>query len=155
MSRGDNWLSTDFMRQPWNRGSNTDTTIIVDTQVTEVQAIHDSMLYDTCVPQTRTNSSNGYTRPTFANGTALSCVILDVTPTQLGQNEQNQTQARMTVVEIRFNRSVTFNNLARIKVTKLHGVAVTGNMTYEIVEGPQLDHTGVMVTGQLVTDGTH
>lgn len=149
MNRGDAWINDDFMLQPWNRGLNSDTSIIVDSQANEIQSIHDSMLYDKCIPQTRIPNADSRVKPTFADGAALSCVVLDITP----KDEAEGSQAPMSIVKIRFNRTKVLNGLMRVKVTKLHGTAVTG-LVYEVVQGPQLDHTGVMVIGSLVTNGT-
>ena len=53
-----------------------------------------------------------------------------------------------------FSRATSLNNLMRIKITKLHGAALSPTQVYEVVDGPIMHHVGQKVRVRLVRDGS-
>lgn len=118
-----------------------------------LRSVHDGMLSDACVRLSYVagTSGYGYGPSTYTTASAsTSCLV-----TAKAQPERlENTQVRNGDVEIHLPLTMTITNLDRLRVTHLHGDALTTPQTYEIVEGPQVTHVGVFVVGRLVTDGS-
>jgi hypothetical protein len=126
--------------------------MLSESTLDAMRRLHDSALFDTCVRMVYAAGTGdyGYGSPTYTAGATLSCLVTTIT-----QDEAlGSTQVRAGDVNIRLPRGTTLDHKDRLKVTHLHGDALPVAQTYEIVAGPQTLHTGVMVIGRLVTDGS-
>jgi hypothetical protein len=127
--------------------------LLTDDEITDLRAILESALFDTCIPQTRTEGTGGYGygKPTYTDGAPLPCLF---EATRIMADEVTGVQAERVDAYITLSRSSSVSNLSRLKMTKFHGDAATGLQVYEIVGGPVLDHIRIKYKVLLVTDGS-
>lgn len=129
------------------------TVLLSDSDIAQLRSAWDSALFDTCILQTRAEGTGGYGygKSTYTNGATVACLF---EPTKTLAGEVAGAQALTTDGDIILGRTTVLNNTMRIKITKLHGDAVTGLHVYEIVGGPVLNHVGQRVNVKRVTDGS-
>lgn len=125
--------------------------LLSDSDIAEMRDAWESALFDTCVLQTRTagNTGYGYGQPSYSDGSPVACLF---TPALLGESAVNQVQN--IDGHVLFSRATSLNNLMRIKITKLHGAALSPTQVYEVVDGPIMHHVGQKVRVRLVRDGS-
>ena len=123
-----------------------------NAEIAELRGLYASALFDTCVPLAygATAGSYGVGQPTYTAGDPVPCLFLP------GRDKEESAGGQNLRIDGRvlLPRDFAFDNLARLRITHLHGDALTTPQTYEIVAGPVLDHTGVTVKVRLVTDGS-
>lgn len=111
--------------------------LLNDTDISELRTAWESALMDTCILQTRAegNTGYGYGQPTYTDSlTTIPCWFEPLVKDEASNQVQNIDG------HVIFKRTVTINNLMRIKLTKLHGDAVS--QVYEIIGGPIQHHMG-------------
>ena len=123
-----------------------------NAEIAELRSLYATALMDTCVPLTyvATSGDYGVGQPTYTAGSPIPCLFLPGRDTEESEGGQVLRIDGRVLLPLDF----ALNNLARLRITHLHGDAVTPPQTYEMVAGPVLDHTGVTVKVRLVTDGS-
>ena len=124
--------------------------LLNDAEIAELKSAWDDALFDTCVLQTRAagNTGHGYGKPSYTDGSTVSCLYRAI------PSDEAIGQVPLTQAFVLFSKETNLNNLMRIKLTKLHGAALTVAQFYEVIEGPISLHVGQKVKVRLVTDGS-
>jgi len=125
--------------------------LLDDIDIAELQAAWELALFDEGILQSRTEGnpgSYGYGNATYSNGATVACLFM---PVLMGEST---SQVQNIDGHVLLQRSVVVSNLMRIKITKLHGTALSPAQVYEIVDGPITHHVGQKVRVKLVTDGS-
>lgn len=125
-----------------------------DTEIAELRQTLDAALMDTCIPQTRAATDGAYGaetgQPTYTDGEEpINCLYL---PNVVEETIEGQVQQIDGTIHL--CRETVINNFARIKLTHQHGDKLTPPLVFEIVGGPNVDHTGVRLKVRKVTDGS-
>lgn len=121
--------------------------LLTAADIAELKSVWESALFDTCVLQTRVPNADSRLKPSYTNGTPVACLF-----EPLIANEAPGVQAPDTDGHVIFGKSTAINNLMRVKITYLNGVALA--QVYEIIGGPITHHLGQKVRVKLVTNGT-
>lgn len=130
--------------------------LITEKALARMRNAYSDGMMDTCVRMTRTSTSGnyGYDYPTYADGDTLNCLYRPKsTKERLGWQMTAGAQVFDMDATLYLPRTSTISNTDRIRMTKMHGDAIT-ERTYEIVAGPVVDQVLQKVALKLVTDGS-
>lgn len=123
-----------------------------NAEIAELRQILGAFLFDACIPQTyeATTGAYGVGQPVYTDvEEPVDCLYL---PVVAGETEGSQVQQIDGTIHLA--RDIEINNWARLKLTYQHGDKLTPPLVFEIVGGPNVDHTGIRLKVRKVTDGS-